>query len=400
MLSQKNIDIVKSTVPVLEKYGVTITRHFYKRMFAEHPELLNIFNHANQEKGRQQTALANTVLAAAKHIDELDVLLPAVRQIGYKHRSLGVKPDQYPIVGENLLASIKEVLGDAASEEVLSAWKEAYEEIARIFIKVESDMYEQAAEAEGGWRDFKAFKVVKKEKESDVITSFYLQPKDGGRVPAYRPGQYITVRLLIPGDSYTANRQYSLSKAADSRSFRISVKRESDHHPLGKVSNYLHDSVGVGDSVEISAPAGDFYLGDPAADRPINLISGGVGITPTISMLQVLAKENPQRELHFVHAARNPHVQAFRPDVLSYMEKMPNAEACFVYDEGEPGLGTIGRINLALLKEKTNPAGDYYICGPVPFMQAVIRDLQALGVEKQSIHFEFFGPKIEWAETK
>lgn len=399
MLSQKNIDIVKSTVPVLEKYGVTITKHFYKRMFGEHPELLNIFNHANQEKGRQQTALANTVLAAAKHIDELDVLLPAVKQIGYKHRSLGVKPDQYPIVGENLLASIKEVLGDAATEDVLSAWKEAYEEIARVFIKVESDMYEQAAAADGGWRDFKAFKVVKKEKESDVITSFYFRPKDGGRVPAYRPGQYITVRLLIPGDTYTANRQYSLSKAADFNTFRISVKKESDHQPFGKVSNYLHDSVGVGDDVEISAPAGDFYLGAPNADRPINLISGGVGITPTISMLQTIAKENPQRELHFIHAARSPQVQAFRRDVQSYMERMPNAQACFVYDGGDPGRsGVIGRVDQALLKEKTNMAGDYYICGPVSFMQSVIRDLKMLGVDKQSIHFEFFGPKIEWAE--
>ncbi|WKB34742.1 NO-inducible flavohemoprotein [Terrilactibacillus sp. S3-3] len=401
MLSQKKlIDIVKSTVPVLEKYGVTITKHFYKRMFAEHPELLNIFNHANQEKGRQQTALANTVLAAAKHIDELEVLLPAVRQIGFKHRSLGVKPEQYPIIGENLLASIKEVLGDAATEDILSAWKEAYGEIAKVFMKVESDMYDEAAAMEGGWRDFKVFKVVKKEKESDLITSFYFQPKDGGQVPDYRPGQYITLRLLIPGDTYMVNRQYSLSKAADLRSFRISVKKESDHQPAGKVSNYLHDSIDVGDEVEISAPAGDFYLCDPAARRPINLISGGVGITPTMSMLQTIAEENPQREVHFVHAARNPQVQAFRPDVLSYMEKMPNAHACFVYDTGEAGPdAVIGRVNKALLKEKTNPAGDYYICGPVPFMHDITRDLEMLGVEKQSIHFEFFGPKIEWAEV-
>ena len=105
MLSQKTIDIVKSTVPVLEEYGTTITKTFYKNMFTAHPELLNIFNQTNQEKGRQQTALANTVLAAAKYIDNLEVIVPVVKQIAQKHRSLAVKPEHYPIVGEHLLRS-------------------------------------------------------------------------------------------------------------------------------------------------------------------------------------------------------------------------------------------------------------------------------------------------------
>ena len=103
MLSQQTIDIVKSTVPVLEEYGTAITKTFYKNMFAAHPELLNIFNQANQEQGRQQTALANTVIAAAKYIDNLEVIVPVVKQIAQKHRSLAVKAEHYPIVGEHLL---------------------------------------------------------------------------------------------------------------------------------------------------------------------------------------------------------------------------------------------------------------------------------------------------------
>ena len=87
-------------------------------MFETHPQLLNIFNQANQQKGRQQTALANTVYAAAQYIDQLEVLLPAVKQIAHKHRSLVVKPEHYPIVGEHLLKAIKEVLGDAATDGV------------------------------------------------------------------------------------------------------------------------------------------------------------------------------------------------------------------------------------------------------------------------------------------
>ena len=157
MLSQQTIDIVKSTVPVLEEYGTTITKTFYKNMFAAHPELLNIFNQANQEKGRQQTALSNTVIAAAKYIDNLGVIVPVVKQIAQKHRSLAVKPEHYPIVGEHLLGAIKEVLGDAATDDIINAWGEAYGVIADAFIGIERDMYTVAAEQDGGWMDYKDF---------------------------------------------------------------------------------------------------------------------------------------------------------------------------------------------------------------------------------------------------
>ncbi|MFD6442914.1 globin domain-containing protein, partial [Peribacillus sp. NPDC060186] len=213
MLSQKTIDIIKSTVPVLEVHGTTITTVFYKNLFEAYPELLNIFNHANQKKGRQQNALANTVLAAAKYIDQLETILPAVKQIAQKHRSLAVKPEHYPIVGEYLLGAIKEVLKDAATEEIINAWGEAYGVIADVFISIEKEMYDQASNQDGGWSDFKPFTVVEKVQESDVITSFYLKPANGDAVPSYLPGQYVTIRMEIQGERYLFNRQYSLSAA-------------------------------------------------------------------------------------------------------------------------------------------------------------------------------------------
>lgn len=121
MLTKQTIDIIKSTVPVLEVHGKAITTAFYQLLFENHPELLNIFNHANQREGKQQTALANAVYAAAAHIDRLEDILPAVKQIAQKHRALNVKPEHYPIVGENLLAAIKKVLGDAATPEIMNA---------------------------------------------------------------------------------------------------------------------------------------------------------------------------------------------------------------------------------------------------------------------------------------
>ena len=111
MLSEQTRTIIKSTVPVLEEHGIAITKVFYRDMFEAYPELLNIFTHANQKRGRQQAAPANTVYAAAVHIDNLEAILPAVIQIANKHLSPGVKPEHYPIVEEYLLKAIKEVLG-------------------------------------------------------------------------------------------------------------------------------------------------------------------------------------------------------------------------------------------------------------------------------------------------
>ncbi|MFP4713820.1 globin domain-containing protein [Pasteurella multocida] len=100
MLDQHTRDIIKATIPVLEQYGTTITQTFYHNMFTAHPELLDVFNKTNQKQGRQPMALASTVLAAAKHIDNLEAILPHITQIGHKHRALEIKPEHYPIVGK------------------------------------------------------------------------------------------------------------------------------------------------------------------------------------------------------------------------------------------------------------------------------------------------------------
>jgi len=173
------IEVIKSTVPVLEEYGEKITTRFYQQMFEAHPELLNIFNHANQKQGKQQRALASTVYAAAQYIDNLEAIIPVVTQIAHKHRSLGIKPEHYPIVGTHLLGAIKDVLGDAATDEIIDAWGQAYGVISDAFISIEAEMYDQAQSQQGGWDGFKNFIVDRKVKESELITSFYLKARDG-----------------------------------------------------------------------------------------------------------------------------------------------------------------------------------------------------------------------------
>ncbi|MGG4040621.1 NO-inducible flavohemoprotein [Bacillus smithii] len=397
MLSKEKIDIIKSTVPILEQRGTEITTHFYKRMFDNHPELLNIFNHTNQKRGRQQTALANAVYAAAKYIDQLEVILPTAKLIAQKHRSLGIKPEHYPIVGENLLAAIKEVLGDAATDEILSAWKDAYQEIANVFISLERELYKEASSQKGGWEDFKEFEIIKKVPESSLITSFYLKPKDGVPVPSYLPGQYITVRLRIPGDQYLSNRQYSLSCGPFHDYFRISVKKEADHEPYGKVSVYLHEQAKEGDTIEVSVPAGDFVLNQEETN-PVALISGGVGITPMMSMLETLAEGNSSREVVFVHAARNEKARAFSDEVDRHISRLKNGKSYIAYSSKENESTVcdhLGHIDKEFLQRVLPKNSICYVCGPVPFMQSVIQHLADIGISAENVRYEFFGPALQ-----
>ncbi|BCB02444.1 NO-inducible flavohemoprotein [Bacillus sp. KH172YL63] len=388
MLSPKTIEIVKSTAPILKDRGREVTTAFYKNLFAQHPELLNLFNHANQAKGRQQAALANSIYAAAQHIDQLEMILPAVKQIAHKHRSLGVKPEHYPVVGEHLLQAIKEVLKDAATDDILHAWKEAYDVIAGVFIDVEEEMYNAA-----GYKDFKKFVVAKKQKESDVITSFFLKPKDGV-LPDFLPGQYLSARVTIPGEAYTLIRQYSLSNAPGKDFFRISVKKEAECDPKGKVSNFLHEKIEAGSEIEVSAPAGDFYLEE--GDSPAALISGGVGITPMMSMLEYIAGRSPGRVTSFIHACKHEGVHAFKERVGELMNGLENGQSCAVYEEAEGDF--TGFITTEILSRYVDEKTICYVCGPPPFMRNVISSLKEIGVS--SIRYEFFGPGMDLSEKE
>ena len=287
-LDAKTISIVKSTVPTLQEHGEALTRHFYGRMFTQNPEVKPFFNQSNQSSGGQPRALSTAICAYAANIDNIEALRSAVELIAHKHASLQVRADQYPIIGSNLLSSIKEVMGEGATDEVISAWGEAYDFLADILIKRESQIYDQNAKIPGGWKGFRTFQIAKKEKESQNITSFYLKPKDEKELPIFQAGQYITIRVKTP-DGSTTMRNYSLSDKPGTGYFRISVKKEESHIqgvPQGYVSNLLHTELDVGSSLEVGPPCGEFFLNlDENSKKPLVLISGGVGITPLFSML-------------------------------------------------------------------------------------------------------------------
>ncbi|MAT94379.1 MAG: NO-inducible flavohemoprotein [Halioglobus sp.] len=405
MLPQQAISIVKSTAPLVQAHAEELTRHFYRRMFSNNPEVAPYFNPGNQAQGTQQRALAGAICAYAANIDNLEVLADAVELIAQKHASLMIKPEHYPIVGENLLASIAEVLGDAASEEVITAWGEAYGLLADILTGREEQIYKENAAKHGGWTGFREFKVAKKAAESSVITSFYLVPADDGPVPDYLPGQYLTLRLRTP-DGSTTMRNYSLSDKPGQGYFRISVKRETGAEadkPAGFVSNLLHDDIQVGDSLEIGPPCGEFILDiDKEQRRPLVLLAAGVGTTPLLSMLQTALDAMPNREIVFVQACLNERVQPFRKTLDALAANHPGLTVHYRYSDPETdattrqGDSSTGFVDAKLLASLVpGRDADYYFCGPKPFMVSVHRILRQWGIPQDQVHLEFFGPREE-----
>ena len=389
--------LVTATVSTLRAHGVALTTHFYRRMFDHNPELKNVFNLGNQQTGKQQTALAMAVLAYAEHIEDPSVLVPAVTKIGHKHVSLDIRPEHYAIVGQHLIASIGEVLGEAATPALLDAWTVAYGKLASLMSGLESGLYQKAVSQVGGWTGWRPFAVKQKVAESAEITSFYLYPADGGRVADFLPGQYVSVRLFLPELNLFQPRQYSLSSAPNGDYYRISVKKEAgSQHPNGMISNRLHDFVYEGDIVELAAPAGDFTL-ETTKQTPVVLVSGGVGQTPLLSMLDYLTTTSSPRQVVWVHGSRNAQVHAFQALVVQLAAHYEHVERHIFYDSLAAGQERAnyyeGIVDLRRLNGGTLlPDADYYVCGPAPFIRKQVQDLTALGVPRQAIHFEEFGP--------
>ena len=167
MLSQKTIDIVKATAPLLAETGPKLTAHFYDRLFTHNPELKDIFNMSNQRNGDQREALFNAICAYATNIDNLPALLGAVEKIAHKHTSFLITEAQYQVVGTHLLATIDELF--SPGQEVLDAWAEAYGVLANVFIQREEQIYQEKETQTGGWRGLREFELIAKQPESENI---------------------------------------------------------------------------------------------------------------------------------------------------------------------------------------------------------------------------------------
>jgi len=390
MLDSQTIATVKSTLPAIAALGPRLAAHFYQRMFSHNPELKDIFNMSNQSTGNQPEALFNAVCAYASHLDNLAALGPAVEKIAQKHTSFAIRPDQYPIVGKHLLASIDEMLHPG--EEVLEAWSKAYGVLAGIFVQREEQIYEETEEKVGGWRGGqREFVISEITPQSAVIKSFILTPTDGQPVADYKAGQYLALWVKDPSFANQEIRQYSLTRTPNGRDYRIAVRHEEG----GVLSSWLHQQQ-PGQRVHLAPPAGDFFLDIPP-DTPVTLISGGVGLTPMLAMLNQLAADKHPSGVQWLHATENGTTHAFADEVAGLGAELPQFWQHIWYNhpqEQDKGrYDSRGLMNLLPLESRlSDPAMQYYLCGPLAFMELIEKRLLELGVTQDRIHYEVFGP--------
>jgi nitric oxide dioxygenase len=396
MITPEQKELIKATVPFLRENGILLSKHFYQRMFTHNPELKNVFNLGNQENGKQQTALAMAVLAYADNIDNPGILMPVLDGIGQKHVSLGIRPEHYLIVGEHLLAAIAEVVGAGATYDLLQAWEAAYFQLADLMSGHEASLYRDRVAQTGGWSGWRPFRIGKKVIESSEITSFYLYPTDGGNVAGFSPGQYLSIRLFLPSMNLYQPRQYSISTAPNGVYYRISVKRETSPKPdlNGMVSNHLHDHINEGDVIDVSAPSGNFILS--TSNKPVVFISGGVGQTPLVAMMESLIKDQSERGITWVHGCRTVDVHAFRDLLEAWQVEKLGLKKHIFYNEPLNGVSEGyygGWVDMKKLEDEIKPDAEYYVCGPKPFIEKHYGDLVEMGINPSSIFFEEFGPQ-------
>ncbi|MFF9601352.1 globin domain-containing protein [Streptomyces sp. NPDC014684] len=394
MLSEQSAATVRATLHAVGAAIGEITERFYARLFEAHPELLrDLFNRGNQAAGVQKQALAGSIAAFATYLVNNPEQRPdaMLERIAHKHASLGIVPEQYPIVHEHLFAAIAEILGDAVTPEVAAAWTDVYWLMANALIAIEKRLYAQSEQQ--GWREWR---VVERIDETADVASFRLRPVDDGPVPGYRAGQYVSVGVTL-ADGARQIRQYSLTAAPGSPERRFAVKRVPGDGaaPEGEVSNHLHAHVREGDVLRLSAPYGDLVLEDTGA--PLLLASAGIGVTPMIAMLEQLALSGHRAPVTVVHADRSPAAHALRSEHEAYTAKLPEAEPVFFYEQDAEGAGRPGLVDLTDVEV---PAGTRaYLCGPLPFMRAVRAQLIEKGVAPADIHYEVFGPDLWLAKA-
>ena len=241
------------------------------------------------------------------------------------------------------------------------------------------------------WRGFRPFRVSRKVRESDNVTSLLLQPADGEPIAAALPGQFVVLRLG-PGSAPTLMRSYSLSGEPGAIYYRVSIKRE-DH---GAASTYVNDELQAGEIIGASAARGSFTL--RPGNTPVVLLSAGIGVTPVLAMLHALKAEASTREVWWLYGARSGREHPFAGEARELLEALAHHHSYICYSSPDPqdrpdiDFDAAGRLNMRVLQELNLPRnGDFYICGPSTFMDALTSGLAADGVARDRVHTEMFG---------
>lgn len=257
------------------------------------------------------------------------------------------------------------------------------------------------------WSGKRKFRVIERhiENKQANICSFILSPHDGGLLPAFKPGQFLTFELAVPDQSAPVVRCYSLSSSPEQNDqYRVSIKRldsppdSGADIPAGCSSCYFHNDLQDGDVLSVMTPNGDFHL-NTDSERPVVLIGGGIGVTPVLSMLKWLSDTNSSREVWFFYAAINRTEIALVDEIRDIIASNPHFHCVVLYSdptekciEGKD-YDCTGYVSVELLKKYIkNSNYEFYLCGPPPMMASLTPQLLEWGVPEEDIHSEAFGP--------
>ena len=262
----------------------------------------------------------------------------------------------------------------------------------------------EAEQAQAGWNGLRKFTVAKKTVECDDVCAFYLKPHDGRALPTFKPGQYLTFQLDLPGRDKPLVRCYSLSDCPHQKDFyRVTIKKEKappdrPDLPPGASSSFFCDVVREGDILNVKAPTGHFCL-DMSKTNPVVLIAGGVGITPMLSMANAIAASGSKREAWFFFGVRNrrEHIHKAELETLAAENDNIHLNVCYSKPSEKDIKGRDfhreGRVSIELLKELLPSNNfEYYLCGSGAFMKSLTDGLEAWGVPDKDVYFEAFGP--------
>lgn len=384
-MSAKTIDVIKATAPAVAPLAKKITQHFYPRMFNQNPAALAFFNQTNQKKGMQQEALADAVIAYASNIDNLAVLLPAVDKIAHRHVALGVTPELYQIVHDNLMASIGHVLtaeGIDVTPEIATGWSNAVMALAEICIGEEEKLYTMAEARSGGWRGYKEFELVKKETVAADTVAFDFKACDAPDTPIdFQPGQYLSIRVNEEASGVTSPRHYTVTSAPGDAFLQCTTRhvKGADGEPDGQVTSYMHTDIKVGDKVKLAPPCGVFtadkvFKSDKA---DVAFCTAGIGAT----LAQALSNDCRVNTVAVMHVDR---CADYAGSLTDKMQKGPDVITQKVlgqsFDAVEECVRQFG---------VKNKQADIVLCGPMGFMKGAKATLEAEGCSK--VHFELFG---------
>ncbi len=408
-LTAERLEIIAATAPAVAPKVAdgSITTRFYERMLGEKPELLAFFNRSNQRSKRQPAAfgeamfqprrsqsqvLANSVLAAVEHLQNLDKIKGPAQRIVHKHCALGVTPELYKHVHDNFLAATAEVLGDAVTAEVADAWSGALLHVAAFFIEQEKALYDRTTAQERNWDTRKPadFIVRKVERAAKHMTSLYLERADGSPPPAYRPGQYTTLCANPTDDKYFAPRHYTIAAPSPiDNAIRICVRhlRGANGVPAGAMSSFVNTAVQVGDRLPLRHPYGVFTADIAEPFEQVCSVTAGAGITTALAMMPPMARRG-KHVVHW-HADKDEdnvaHADELREAPLAAHLRHYGGSKAFSLDDL---LMQVRDNAIDVLHPKTA----VFLCCPPAMLLALRNGLEERGVPKGRIFCETYGP--------